>query len=92
MNNSTIDILAAVFNIVVIAMTGVLVGWIWGYGTGYRKATKESQTLIWHLDYCSGLLPGEVSCTRCGGTMPDHYHGCPIAAEFQLMTIAKPVG
>ena len=92
MNESTIDILAAILNIVLIALTGVLAGWVWGYGAGYRKATRESQNLIWHLDYSSGLLPGEANCTQCGATMPEHYYGCPIAAEFKLVTIVKPGG
>ena len=83
------DILNVIVLIVAITlMIGMLIGWLIGYRDGYRKAAKEA-----HGFSDSGALkPGESYCIHCFATMPDHYHGCPIAAELKLFTIAKPGG
>ena len=71
--------------------TGVVAGWVWGYKAGFRMAVREGDEFIGRL-YHDGWLPSEVFCTQCKAPMPNHYHKCPIAAEFKLFTIAKPGG
>ena len=71
-----------VIALIVCAVTGVVAGWVWGYQAAYRKIARDRE--------CSFVVP--CPCTQCGGTMQEHYHGCPIAADFKLVTIAKPGG
>ena len=71
-----------VIALIVCTMIGVVAGWVWGYQAAYRKMAKNAEDSIRLINRCP--------CTQCGGTIPDHYHGCPIAAEFKLVTIAKP--
>ena len=33
-----------------------------------------------------------TKCYRCGAPASTHYHGCPYAAQWQFITIAKPGG
>lgn len=73
------EILFTIIVIVIIAISGAVVGWLFGYRAGYYKVFKDTNTTI--------ALISE--CTQCGAIMPDHYHGCPIAAEFRLITLAK---
>lgn len=96
MNESTIDILLVIIDVVIIALTGVLAGWVWGYQAAYRKVTKlsegKSNVYIPGLRDLAASRIDEARCIQCGATMPDHYHGCILAAEFKLVTIAKPGG
>lgn len=78
MDRSIIEILGLIISVVIIAFAGGLIGWLFGYKAGYHKATRP--TVV------------QCPCSQCGGTMHDHFHGCPIATEFKLMTIAKPGG
>lgn len=75
-----------VIALIVCIVTGVVAGWVWGYGAGYRKAARDEYKKSRDL---GALKPGEAYCIHCFATMPEHYHGCPIAAEFKLVTIAK---
>ncbi len=84
MNESMIDILSATIIVIILIFSGVVAGWVWGYGTGYRKAIGKITKIRFNYQ--------EHPCTQCGATMPEHYHGCTIAAEFKLVTVAKPGG
>ena len=84
------DILNVII-LIICTMTGVVVGWIWGnmagFRVGFRKATNEA------IEFVGRLYPiTNKACTQCGAIIPDHFHGCIIAAEFKLVTIAKPGG
>ena len=82
MNESTIDVLSATIIVIVLICSGVVAGWVWGYQAAYRKIARDRE----------GSFVVPCPCNHCEGTMFDHFHGCPIAAEFKLVTIAKPGG
>jgi len=69
-----------VIALIVCMMTGVVAGWFWGYQAAYRKMAKDAVDSFIFISHC----------IQCGGTIPDHFHGCPIAADFKLITIAEP--
>lgn len=82
MNETTIEILGATISVIILIFSGGLVGWLFGYAAAYRKIARDRE----------GSFVVPCPCNHCGGTMTDHYHGCPIAAEWHLVTIAKPGG
>jgi len=99
-----------VIALIICTMTGVVAGWVWGYGAGYREAARKEQEFtiakvnrqydsasttkpnvyIQGSRDLSASRPDEARCIHCGAIMPNHYHGCPFAAQWQLVTITKP--
>lgn len=82
-----LEILPMILIVVVWIFVGGLVGWLFGYKAGIRKATNEARVAIGRSSFIN-----ITECTQCGATPPDHYHGCHIAADFRLMTIEKQGG
>lgn len=82
MNETMIGVLSATIIVIVLIFSGGLVGWLFGYAAAYRKIARDRK----------GSFVVPCPCNQCGGTMHDHFHGCPIAAEFKLVTIARPGG
>ena len=84
-----------VIALIVCTMTGVVYGCLIGYRAGLHKTARKKNSIS-TIDIRPFLGAfTEAYCTQCGAPMMemlDHYHGCPIAADFKLVTIAKPGG
>ena len=107
MDISNIEMVTSFLVMIGVTLCAVIaVYWIWILATSRRVKTSRmkmsknvmelkgeiGQPFLSAFIGIIGNLTDETRCIHCGAVMPDHYHGCPFAAQWQLVTIAKPGG